>query len=124
QDYINTKIDDPEKQAKYEIALFAALNSPAPTLNPVAFALNNIEQNDRPSYLQHIGADGLAIHEFHKDTQLIKPQLTRIQMNFQSGISLLASPAVPNEKVELALQDDGTTKVSFEDKVTGLQGKR
>jgi hypothetical protein len=123
QEYINTAVSDPEKKARYEIALLSYMGNVSQTINAVTFAAEHLETPDRQPFLTSIGQQGLIAREFPKDISLVRTQITKIQVSFRSGIMLLAPPDALNSRVDFEQQDSGSTKVSFEDTLTGMRGK-
>ena len=61
---------------------------------------------------------------FPKDTGLIATHLKRVQLEFESGVAVLGSPAAFDDHVEVTRLPDGRTHVEVEDHLRRVQGKR
>ena len=51
-------------------------------------------------------------------------KLTRVQMQFASGLALLGAPEAIEQHVTLTPMDDGQTHVEFQDRLTRVEGKK
>lgn len=124
EDFIHEEIAEPEVKARYEIALLAELGSQARTFDPRTFASMHLRVEDRQKYVDYLNNAAVTPQPFDKDISLIETHLKRIQLDFQSGISVLGSPETFQEHVKMTDLDDGRTRLEIEDRVKRMQGRR
>jgi hypothetical protein len=123
QAFINEAVPDAAQKAQYNIALHAELQSQSPTVSPQQFAQNSLATEHRQPYLERLSTEGLDF-QFDKDTALVESRLRRLQVDFESGIALLATPEVLDLRVHMETNDNGDTHVEFTDRVKQVRGKR
>ncbi|MDP1711657.1 MAG: nucleoid-associated protein [Candidatus Nanopelagicaceae bacterium] len=102
--FIDTKVTDPEKRVRYQIALLAQMNSNSLAIDPDQFVRENLELEDRQDFLNHLREQGVETTLFVKDTGRIKGRIKQVTMNFKSGIRLLGAPDALREHTQV---DDG-----------------
>lgn len=124
QDFVNTQISDPASRGRYEIALLASLSSEAPSLDPTAFACDYLLGRHRRAFVDSLADAGAPTRIFTKDIALIEHQLQRIQMNFESGVVVVAPPETFDNEVKMESLDDGKTRLQIEDRMKDIRGKR
>ncbi|MCC6444117.1 MAG: nucleoid-associated protein [Armatimonadetes bacterium] len=122
--FINEEVSDPLKKAKYEIALLSELNSTISSMRPEIFAQRHLDTADRQPYTDWLEAHQFRDAPFEKNTVRIEKQLTRMQLSFASGVTVLGPPSVIDERVKMTELPSGNIKVEFEDKLKQVQGKR
>src|SRR5262249_41942612 len=110
-------------KARYQVALMAELSSQEPDLNPHRFALRALAVGDRQRYVTYMAGEGVPADTFRKDTDLIDAHLKRMQVDFESGLSILGKPEVFQERVRMEGREDGATHVEFDDRITRFQGR-
>jgi hypothetical protein len=119
--YINTQVADPEKQARYEGALLAQMNSAVPTVDPDRFARENLDAREHQAFLDHLKTAGANTKAFPKDTARIKARIKRVAYRFDSGIKLAGTPDAMNQHVEIDSSNDGT-RVTVTDEIAQMTG--
>jgi len=124
EEFINGEIQNPETRARYQIALLSELNSELGYIDPRRFARDHLQIDDRQNYIRYLEVEGLAAQRFEKDTALIKPHLRRMEILFQGGIALIASPEQYEEYIHMEPAAEGRTKVEIEDKIKEIKGRR
>ncbi|MBI4219914.1 MAG: nucleoid-associated protein, partial [Chloroflexi bacterium] len=124
EEFINEKVTDPVRKARYNIALLAELNRTTTTVRPRDFAQQNFEVDDRQSYIEFLRTKDVPTTTVQKDTTLIAGQLRRLQVDFSSGLAVLGPPDSFREHVKMSQLDDGRTRVEIEDRVKRVHGKR
>lgn len=121
--FINREVEDPETKARYQIALMAELGNEEPDLNPHRFAQRAFAVRDRQRYVTYMAGEGVPAEPFPKDTHLIDAHLKRMQVDFESGLSILGKPEIFQERVRMEGREDGATHVEFEDRIRRFQGR-
>jgi 37-kD nucleoid-associated bacterial protein len=119
--YINAHVLDPEKQARYEGALLAQMNSAVAHVDPDRFARENLDAREHQPFLDHLKSAGAHTQSFPKDTARIATRIRRIAYRFDSGIKLAGTPTAMEEHVEIASSDAGT-RVTVTDAITAMSG--
>ena len=121
EDYINTRVADPEKQARYEGALLAQMNSAALSIAPDRFARDHLGTEEHQPFLDHLTASGAQTTTFPKDIGRIKARIKRVAYRFDSGIKLAGTPTAMAEHVKIVKSNDGT-KVTVSDEIAQMSG--
>ena len=117
EDYFNSKVADPERQARYQVALLATLQDQALDLSPRDFANDHLEPHDRPGFLERVAAEGLEPRTtFSKDLSLVK--VGKFRMVFEHGMTLVGSPQDLDERVDVKADH-----VGIKDAVKRLNGR-
>ena len=122
--FIHEDITEPDVKARYEIALLSELSSEDQTFSPKVFAERHLRLPDRQKYLARLEQSDIPPQPFDKDIALVQSHLKRIQLDFESGLALLADPDAFEEHVKITNLDDGRTHVEIEDRMRRVQGKR
>jgi len=122
--FINEKITQPDIKARYEIAVLALLNDESTMINPRSFAETNLRLEDRQHYINFLKEFNISLQGFEKNLKLIKTKIAKIQMSFSSGLLVIGSPEVLQDKVKVKSTTDGLTHVEFEDQLDDMRGKR
>ncbi len=124
ESFINEVVTDPERKAQYEVALVAELNATRASVEPEAFASNNLATEHRQTFMTRLQEAALTAPSFVKDTNLVEPHLRRIQFTFQTGVSVLASPDHIGEQLKVGQEEDGRTRVEITDFLKDMRGRR
>lgn len=90
--WINDRIDDPDSQAKYFLALITEMNSEDRDVDPGEFARRNLDPEDRNGFLQYLAASNVSVTVFEKNVKLIKTQLRGMRINIENNIVVLVPP--------------------------------
>lgn len=112
---------DPETKYRYQTALFATLNSNATDVSPNSFAEQNLEADDRDSFIQYLKVAEVPVQTFTKDVARIENQLKKRQVKFASGISVVGSPSAFDEHVQLKDVDQQIATVTIQDSIESLK---
>jgi hypothetical protein len=120
--WINS-VPDSERQARYEVALVAHLQSSDQAVSPERFARASFDTDDYQPYKEEIKARGIPWVPFAKDTSAISNRLKRVAYNFQSGIKLIATPEVMVELVKIEQVSEHRSRVTFEDELRKVQSR-
>ncbi len=125
QVFINDKVSDAPTKARYHVALLATLNNQEDAVRPRDFAEEHIDINDRQAYMEWLREEGVPINEFPKDTGTIGGQLKRIQLDFEGGVVILATPEALADKERISIEPlgDSLTRVVVEDRLKGMRGR-
>jgi hypothetical protein len=98
--FINKAVLSPERRGKYQIALLAAMQDQTSEVQARSFADTNLEQSDRPPYLDMVRDAGIDPDiPFPKDVSLVK--ISGFKMTFESGMVLVGSRNDLQERVEI-----------------------
>ncbi len=122
--FINEKVTDPFLKARYQIALLAEMNDSRSSVRVKQFAQSHLRVPDRQRFVSHLREQGVAKAVIQKDVSLIAPQLHRLQISFQSGIAVLASPSSFDAHVKMEKLGSGKTRLQIEDTVKEVHGRR
>ena len=116
QAFINT-LANPEKQARYEIALLATMNSPSKSIKFTSIS-SQFDTQDRKPYERYLNEAEAPTGSFDKDTRLIAAQLKQIVLDFKKTRLRLAGPY--EEVKQFVEHKQGTTEIK--DEVKGVRG--
>jgi hypothetical protein len=122
--FINEKVTDSDTKTRYVIAALALLNSESAMVSPRNFAETNLQLEHRQLYINFLTEANIPLQGFEKDLKLIKTKIAKIHMSFSSGLVVIGSPEVLENKVRVRSTTDGLTHVEFEDQLDDMHGKR
>ncbi len=120
QAFINDAITSPDEKARYQIALLAEMSSNKRFINPKEFAKQTFPTEKQNEFLTSVQIDGA---QFAKDTALVKTHLRRVEMDFVSGIAVLAPPDKFADHIKVVDLEGGDTKVEITDRVVKVKGR-
>lgn len=91
--FLNEQVEDPERQAQYQVALLARMQDNVMDVRPRTFASDNLAGEDVAPFLAEVSREGMDPNAvFQKDLSLVK--VTRgFRLQFQSGMVLIGSAA-------------------------------
>lgn len=112
------QLPDPEKQARYEIALLAQLQSAQASVSVPNFADNNIDADDYQSYRQFVTGQGVRWSTLRKDVSGIESRIKRVAYAFESGIKIVGRREAVEQHVAVETLDEGRARVVVEDELT------
>jgi hypothetical protein len=122
--WINERIDDPDSQAKYLLALIAEMNSEDRDIDPGEFARRNLDLEDGKEFLQYLAASGVPVTVFEKDINLIKPQLRMMRINIENNIVVLVPPDQADKVSFDTDESDAQTQItSIRGALKGFSGR-
>ena len=121
QTFINEDVTDPEDKGRYEIALISELQSNAKTFEIQGFADHNLKAHHRERFLARVAKEGVARERIVKDLGMIGGVLKRIQVQFESGVAVVAKPAAFQEQVHMKSLPDGRTRLEIEDRLREIR---
>lgn len=121
--FINEDVGEPEVKAQTQIALLATMNGTQGTVSVRLFAQEHLGVQYRQLFMERMTRAHLPQTGFDKDLHLIRNHLRRIQMAFQSGVAILASPDSIGHQVKITDLPDGRTKVEVTDHMRQVSGK-
>jgi hypothetical protein len=124
----NRSQGDPEKNATYEIALLAEMQSSSTAIKPEQFALDHLEQDDQELFLQNLRDSGVPTNSFAKDTTLVKSKIRRMRISTDRGADVYAPPDMHTDgSVAIEKTDGGPSIITVRDnvkRISGASGKR
>lgn len=121
--WLNTVISDPDKRARYAIAVLTEMRRNTDTLNPRSFVADYFDIEDRQEFLDHLDDNSVPTNPFPKDVDLIAPRLRRVSMDLESGLIILGDPDVFADKVHVRNLDDGQAEITITDRVKNLRSR-
>jgi hypothetical protein len=122
--FINEDVGDPERKARYQIALLAELGSSRGTLDPGEFAMHHLEIDDREAFIRSLETASGSSARFDKDLRLIDRKIKRMRIDFESGVAVLGPADVFDKFVKTETLPDGKALVKIEDMVKSVHAKR
>jgi hypothetical protein len=123
QSWIEAEIPDPEKKARYEIALLGEMNRQAHTLSPNAFATENLDVGDRQGYRSFLNAAEAPTSSIEKDLRLVAPKVKRLSMRFvESGLKLSGPPEDVKKYVTVNPTESDAAPVEIHDRIDEVSG--
>jgi 37-kD nucleoid-associated bacterial protein len=123
QDWIESEVPEPEKKARYEIALLGEMNRQAPTLTPNSFAAQNLDVEDRQGFRDSLVAAEVSTASIEKDLKLIASRVKRLSMRFaQSKLKLSGPPEDIEKFVTVNPADSEAAPVEIHDRIDEVSG--
>jgi hypothetical protein len=117
-------VDDPEKRARYEMALLTQMHSAATTtVDPVKFARDTLTVNENQPFLDRLKDRGVSDRSFPKDTSAIEGRIKRLAYNFESGIKLIGKPEAMKQHVSVDKPQDGRSRVTIDDQIATVRAR-
>lgn len=125
QDWINDAVAEPEKKARYEIALLQQMNATATTIVPNSFAKDNLDVSDRQNYRRYLQEREAPSTRFDKDLKLVERRVRQMSMAFeQSDLRLSGSSEAIDRYVKVKPDDAEGAPVEIHDRVKRVRGGR
>ena len=119
--YINKKVSDPERRARYHRALLTDLVSQSGSVVPRTFAQQHLDEDDQQAFLGDLRADGLATTQFEKNIELIENRLREEEYVLQSGIRVRGRPVAFEEHAEISTNGD-VLEMVIKDRLESVNG--
>ncbi|ANP52088.1 hypothetical protein J2Z21_009591 [Streptomyces griseochromogenes] len=120
-DWVDKRVDDPEKSVDYLMAVLVELRSNTATLDPTAFAADHLDLYDQDSFLAYLASKDVPTTIFDKDIARVAPRLSELQIGFASGISIVAPVKRVREDIKIDEHSDGTSTVTVRGKITSTR---
>jgi len=118
QSYINTVLDA-EKRGRYEVALLSELQSQQSELSVLDFATQHLDIEDRDDFTHSMQGSGVPARTFDKNVGLIKNKVTKVKINTESGITVLAPvETVDNGVLSIESDPDDIDTITVKDRIT------
>lgn len=123
QEWIEAEVTEPEKKARYEIALLGEMNRQAHSLTPNSFATENLDVDDRQSYRTFLTTAEAPTVSFEKDLKLVAPRVKRLSLRFMESKLKLSGPPEDVEKfVTVNPTESDAAPVEIHDRIDGISG--
>jgi hypothetical protein len=123
QNWIEAEVTEPEKKARYEIALLGEMNRQAHTLSPNSFAKENLDVEDRQGYRSFLEATEAPTASIEKDLKLVSARVKRLSMRFVESKLKLSGPPEDVEKfVTVNPTDSEAAPVEIHDRIDEVSG--
>ena len=110
-------VPDPEKQARYEIALLAQLQGAQASVSVPTFADVNIDLDDHRSFREALREQGVGWSMFRKDTSGVESRIKRVAYAFQSGIKIVGKREAVEQHVEVQTRPNRMPRVVVQDEL-------
>jgi hypothetical protein len=122
QDWIDA-LDDPEKRARYQVALISELQNQHTGLSVGTFAAQNLDADDRDDFQRH-ARQTLPATEIPKDVELVRARLANVRIDTRSGTILMAPPESMRDGTVTVEQDpdDEKSRITVHDEISGTSG--
>ncbi|WP_177001404.1 nucleoid-associated protein [Streptomyces sp. cf386] len=120
-DWVDKRVDDPEKSVDYLMAVLVELRSNTATLDPTAFAADHLDLHDQDNFLTYLASKDVPTTVFDKDIERVAPRLSELQIGFASGISIVAPVRRVREDIKIDEHPDGTSTVTVRGKITSTR---
>lgn len=120
-DWVDTKVNDPEKSVDYLMAVLVELRANTTTLDPTAFAASHLDLYDQDDFLNYLVSQNVPTTVFDKDVARIAPRLSELRLGFDSGISIVAPVKRVRENIKIDDHSDGTSTVTVKGKITSTR---
>ncbi|MER5914997.1 nucleoid-associated protein [Streptomyces sp. NPDC001982] len=117
-EWIDQRVNDPEKRLRYLMALLVELRSNTSTLDPTAFARRNLDLRDQDGFLTYLTSKNVETSVFDKDVARVATRLSELRLGFESGIFIVAPVKRVYEDIEIDDHPDGTSTVTVQGKIT------
>ncbi|GHP19491.1 hypothetical protein RN2511_042270 [Rhodococcus sp. NKCM2511] len=119
--FLNEKIQDGEKRARYEIALVAELNNNSHQVSLKDFARNNLDLPDRDAFVSALTTAGVQ-DNFIKNIDDIKSRLRKVQYETDGGVKV-SVPEQAQDLVTVENADGGRTEIRVVDTLKKLSSR-
>lgn len=116
EDFISEQVGDGESKLRYYTALQAELSSNRTQIDPVQFASDHMQQEDRARFEEHLLGAGVPTAAFDKDISKLGPRVSRSRLRTSAGITISGSASEIEARVEVA-QYEGSPAVVVKDTV-------
>lgn len=116
-DWVDKRVDDPDKSVRYLMAVLVELRSNTATLDPTAFAADHLGLHDQDSFLVYLASKDVPTGNFDKDIARVAPRLSELQIGFRSGISIVTPVNRVREDIKIDDHPDGTSTVTVKGKI-------
>lgn len=121
--YLNESVRDPEKRARYQIALLASMQEQTPDIRPQTFVEQHLELDDRTGLLDQLEEAGVAPQtSFQKDTERIKTSIAGFKIVFDSGMTLIGKQDDLSGRVVVRSEND-RPGADIKDSIKAIQGR-
>lgn len=114
-----SQVTDPIKQARYLIHLNSYVQSNEQVLSPSDFADKYLEASEeKDNYRSFLLSKNFRMEGFPKNTSLIDKELTKISIDFENGVTLVAKKKMALEDgVNIVKLDDGRHQATVISKI-------
>jgi hypothetical protein len=119
EQFIDERVEDPERKADYTVALLAAMKAPSRDIRPRDFADQNFVTADRTHYREFMAERDIAVDQvFEKDNALIENRIKKIRLETSHGLLVLGPDNEVRDRVEVSVD-----RVVINDRVVKTQGR-
>jgi len=123
QGWIESKVAEPEKKARYEIALLGEMNRQSHTLSPNSFAKENLDTADQQGFRDYLAEAEAPTSTIEKDLKLVASRVARLSMRFaQSKLKLSGPPEDIDRFVTVNSADSDGAPVEIHDQIDEISG--
>ena len=122
EQYFNDRVADPEKRARYHRAWVTEFTSQADQLAPKRFAENQLDETDRPGFLDFLKSGNASTTQFPKELDLIESRLREEEYVLESGIRVRGTRVALDTHAEIARKDDDVLEMLITDRLKSVKG--
>lgn len=118
----SSDLNNPEEEARYEVALIAELQSPRETLNVTAFANQYIDANQRDSFMTVMRESNVVTTPIPKDITLVSRKINRVKFQTSRGATVFVTRDMYDDgSVTIKKSDTGSkSEIRIIDEVTSI----
>ena len=121
QEFINTQIDDPLIQSRYNLHILSYLSQDRAQLNPRLFAADCLNESHRQPFIDHLRSKGITSTAIQRDVSLISKKLEKMIIDFENDVRIIASKENFEDAVSLEKLPDGRTRAEVVSKIKRIQ---
>lgn len=117
-------LQDPEKRARYTVALISEMQSQSSDVSSTAFATRSLDLSDRDDYEAFIQGAGTPSRVFDKDTSLVQNRLNQVRVDTVSGVAVIAqASSYEDGTVSVSNEDSGVARITVMDRIQHVSGR-
>jgi hypothetical protein len=122
QEYFNESVGDSELRVTYTQHLLSELTNQTPTISPRTFAETNLHTEHIQPYLNHVSNKGVVAGQFPKDTKFVDNKLSKLRLNFEHGLSIVATRDGVEDYLSVTTMVSGETRAVITDRLKDVKG--
>jgi len=102
EEFINERIEIPERKAQYTLSLLAEMQAASTDLRPRTFGEQFFKDEDQTPYRDFLKERDIdADQAVKKDLSLIENRISRVKMETEEGLMVFGSAALINDRVDV-----------------------
>lgn len=123
QRWINQR-KDPEKRARYEMALLTEMQSASTSLSTARFAEQHVDRDEADEFIATMGQNAVPARNFAKDVKHIAGEIRRVKVQTRRGATVFVPPEMYDDGSFEVSRDEvgGSSTLSIHDEVLSMKG--